>query len=94
MLLSRNAGMPAMVQAFNEKLEQIKKEGLNKKNQVIIKKMEQLYLELMSINNFLLNSEESKNYTYFLDKEELKYVIKSDKGIIFNIDINGRKNIN
>ena len=94
MLLSRNAGMPDMINAFNEKLEQIKKEGLNKKNQVIIKKMEQLYLELMSINNFLLNSEESKNYTYFLDKEELKYVIKSDKGIIFNIDINGRKNIN
>ena len=94
MLLSRNAGMPAMIKAFNDKLEQIKKEGLNKKNQVILKKMEQLYLELMSINNFLLNSEESKNYTYTLNKEDLKYIIKSDKGIIFIIDINGRKNIN
>ena len=94
MLLSRNAGMPDMINAFNNKLETIRKEGMSKKNTIIIAKMEQLYLELMSINNFLLNSEESKNYTYFLDKEELKYVIKSDKGIIFNIDINGRKNIN
>ena len=94
MLLSRNAGMPDMINAFNEKLEQIKKEGLNKKNQVIIKKMEQLYLDLMYINNFLINTKESKNYTYTLNKEDLKYIIKSDKGIIFIIDINGRKNIN